>query len=90
MLLGDTIGPPQPRGRTEADFHRELQDSSPYKAWHSAKARVRYGLPMTQWPTEIAEAWQSYAVMKALQVRQVTLSQLYGAPLALYGVQSAA
>jgi hypothetical protein len=62
---------------------REMHEQSPYRAWHSAKARVRYGLPLLQWPAEIRETWELYADMKALQVRAVTLRR-YTDHLKLY------
>jgi integrase len=66
---------PAPRGpRPYArDVVAEMRRSSPYFAHRSGKARVRYGAPPSQWPDEIVQGWETYAAMKAIRVRQITL-----------------
>ena len=83
MLIADTRSSSRPRLPTEKRILRDMQEHSPYRASYSEKATARYGLPMTQWPADIAQSWQAYAVMKAIQVRQISFN-VYTQHLSLY------
>jgi hypothetical protein len=74
MLIVDTRSISRPRLPTDKRIHRELLEQSPYKALYSTKAMACYRLPLTQWPADIAQSWQAYAVIKALQVRQISFN----------------
>jgi hypothetical protein len=74
LLIADTGAALRSRVPTQKQAHQELQEHSPHRRTHAKDVLAHYGLPVEQWPPDIAQAWQGYAEAKTIEVRQITMA----------------